>query len=874
MSTKVKQSKQTTQKKQTPLMQQYSQIKAEYPGTILLFRVGDFYELFGEDAITAARVLDIVQTWRNNGGSKVELAGFPHHSLNTYLPKLSRSGLRVAICEQLEDPKSTKGIVKRGVTELITPGVSANDKTYDSRSNNYLASIFEYNNRVGLALADLSTGEFMVAQGSSDYVERLIKSFQPSETILSKDYRKKFNQVYGEQQYSYPLDNWFFEKDYAQEQLEKQFETESLSGFGIDHMEEATVAAGAIIHYLNQTHHTNLEHINGIKRIDEQEHVWIDSFTIRNLEILYSNHPTGISLLDVVDKTISPMGTRLMKNWLILPLLDLKEISYRQDLVEFLMAESSIYNEFTKEINQIGDLERLISKVALKRINPKELQQLSSAIKSVHHIKEIAAQTKNESLNKFSEQLTNCHDLCELIDNQIAEDAPVLASKGGVFKLGVDEELDGYISISKNSKDYLLGLKTREAERTGIPSLKLAFNNVFGYYLEVTHTHKDKVPEDWIRKQTLVSAERYITPELKEFEEKILAADDKIHELEQRLYVQLIDRISVYITPVQHNARQIAKLDCLCSFSNISEEYNYAKPVVNDTQALAIKDGRHPVIEQQLATGESYIPNDIYLNKDEQQIIILTGPNMSGKSAILRQTALTVLLAQVGCFVSAKHAEIGLVDKIYTRVGASDNISQGESTFMVEMVETASILNNLSERSLVILDEIGRGTSTFDGVSLAWSIAEHLNHCEERPKTLFATHYHELNELESSNSGVVNYYVSTEEKRNKVIFLRKMKKGGSEHSFGIHVARMAGIPKKILRRADKILKQLESDRASIDKASSIKKVPNEHFQLNLFQINDGKTSEVFDTLDKLNIDSLTPIEALMKLNEIKQLLEE
>lgn len=874
MSTKVKQSKQTTQKKQTPLMQQYSQIKAEYPGTILLFRVGDFYELFGEDAITAARVLDIVQTWRNNGGSKVELAGFPHHSLNTYLPKLSRSGLRVAICEQLEDPKSTKGIVKRGVTELITPGVSANDKTYDSRSNNYLASIFEYNNRVGLALADLSTGEFMVAQGSSDYVERLIKSFQPSETILSKDYRKKFNQVYGEQQYSYPLDNWFFEKDYAQEQLEKQFETESLRGFGIDHMEEATVAAGAIIHYLNQTHHTNLEHINGIKRIDEQEHVWIDSFTIRNLEILYSNHPTGISLLDVVDKTISPMGTRLMKNWLILPLLDLKEISYRQDLVEFLMAESSIYNEFTKEINQIGDLERLISKVALKRINPKELQQLSSAIKSVHHIKEIAAQTKNESLNKFSEQLTNCHDLCELIDNQIAEDAPVLASKGGVFKLGVDEELDGYISISKNSKDYLLGLKTREAERTGIPSLKLAFNNVFGYYLEVTHTHKDKVPEDWIRKQTLVGAERYITPELKEFEEKILAADDKIHELEQRLYVQLIDRISVYITPVQYNARQIAKLDCLCSFSNISEEYNYAKPVVNDTQALAIKDGRHPVIEQQLATGESYIPNDIYLNKDEQQIIILTGPNMSGKSAILRQTALTVLLAQVGCFVPAKHAEIGLVDKIYTRVGASDNISQGESTFMVEMVETASILNNLSERSLVILDEIGRGTSTFDGVSLAWSIAEHLNHCEERPKTLFATHYHELNELESSNSGVVNYYVSTEEKRNKVIFLRKMKKGGSEHSFGIHVARMAGIPKKILRRADKILKQLESDRASIDKASSIKKVPNEHFQLNLFQINDGKTSEVFDTLDKLNIDSLTPIEALMKLNEIKQLLEE
>ena len=868
MGTKVK------QQKQTPLMKQYSQIKAEYPGTLLLFRVGDFYELFGEDAIKAAQVLDIVQTYRNNSGSKIELAGFPHHSLDTYLPKLSRSGLRIAICEQLEDPKMAKGIVKRGVTELITPGVSANDKTYDSRSNNFLASIFEKNSGVGVAFADLSTGEFMVAQGTSDYVERLIKTFNPSETILSKDYRKKYQEIYGDEYYSYPIDNWFFEKEYCNDQLEKQFETESLRGFGIDHMEQATIAAGSIIHYLKQSHHTHLEHFGGIKRIDEQSHVWIDSFTIRNLELIHSNNHTGISLLNVLDKTVSPMGSRLMKNWLILPLLNIQEIKERQDAVEFLISNQPLRNKLSGAISEIGDLERLISKVALRRINPKELLQLSSALKSVANIKTLADEDKTSPLSKFTKKLFTCDDLCAIIDEQIAEDAPVLLSKGGVFQMGVDEELDGYISISKNSKQYLLELKNRESERTNISSLKLAFNNVFGYYLEVTHTHKDKVPEDWIRKQTLVSAERYITPELKEFEEKILAADDKITELEQSLYICLIDQLSVYISHVQHNAKIIAQLDCLYSFAQVSSEFEYSKPEVNGTQALAIKDGRHPVIEQQLSTGEVYIPNDICLNKDTQQIIILTGPNMSGKSAILRQTALTVLMAQVGCFVPAKHAEIGLVDKIYTRVGASDNISQGESTFMVEMVETASILNNLSERSLVILDEIGRGTSTFDGVSLAWSIAEYLNHCDEKPKTLFATHYHELNELESKNEGVVNYYVSTQEKRNKVIFLRKMKKGGSEHSFGIHVARMAGIPKKVVKRADTILKQLESDRSSISTKDSLKKVSNDNYQLNLFQINDPKSAEILETIDKLNIDSLTPIEALMKLNEIKQLLKD
>jgi DNA mismatch repair protein MutS len=868
LGTKVK------QQKETPLMKQYSEIKAAYPGTLLLFRVGDFYELFGEDAVVAAEILDIVQTYRNNGGSKIELAGFPYHSLDNYLPKLSRSGQRVAVCEQLENPKEAKGIVKRGVTELITPGVSANDKTYDSRSNNFLAAIHEHNNRVGVAFADLSTGEFMVAQGNQDYIERLIKTLSPSEIVLSKTYREKFDETYGEEHYSYAIDKWFFEEDYCKEQLSKHFNIESLRGFGIEHMEEATIAAGAVIHYLNQTHHTDLEHINSIKRIDEHSHVWVDSFTIRNLEIVHSNHHTGISLLDVVDKTISPMGSRLMKNWLVLPLLDIAAIKQRQDTVEYLITDRNLFDNVTAEIARIGDLERIISKVALKRINPKELLQLSCSLKSIATLKLLSNEVDCSPIKAFAKRLNICTELIELIDSHIAEDAPVVASKGGIFKLGVNEELDEYLNISKNGKDYLVGIKERESERTGISSLKLAFNNVFGYYLEVTHTHKDKVPGDWIRKQTLVSAERYITPELKEFEEKILAAEEKIGGIESALYDALVNKLSVYITDVQQNAREIAQLDCLCSFARVSSDNDYTKPEVNDTKNLAIKDGRHPVIEQQLATGDSYIPNDIFLNQKDQQIIILTGPNMSGKSAILRQTALTVLLAQVGCFVPARHAEIGIVDKIYTRVGASDNISQGESTFMVEMVETASILNNLSDRSLVILDEIGRGTSTFDGVSLAWSIAEFLSQSNEKPKTIFAPHYHELNELETTSEGVVNYYVSTEEKRNKVIFLRKMKKGGSEHSFGIHVARMAGIPKKVLNRANHILQQLESDRASISTKDSIKKAQEQNYQLNLFQLNDPKTAELLQTISKLNIDSLTPIEALMKLNEIKQLLED
>ena len=856
-------------------MRQFAEIKAQHPGAILLFRVGDFYETFGEDAIKASQILDIVLTKRSNGSaSHIELAGFPHHSLDTYLPKLVRAGQRVAVCEQLEDPKKTKKIVKRGVTELVTPGVSANDKTFDSRSSNYLASIFELNNKVGVAFADLSTGEFMVAEGSLEYTERLIKSIAPSEIILSKAYREKFDRIFGDDFYSYAIDKWFYELEFASDQLKGHFKSESLRGFGIDHLPLAITAAGSIIHYLKQSQHTHLEHINGIRRIDENNHVWIDSFTIRNLELLQSNHSNGISLLDVLDQCISPMGSRLMRNWLLFPLLNIQEIKERHLSVEYLITDSSFKEKVEDAVREVGDLERLISKVALKRISPKELIYLARSVKASAKIKALCDTIECRPLEKIASQIADCFDLVEIIESSINEDAPVAVNKGRIFKQGVNAELDEYLEISNNSKDLLLNIKTREAERTGISSLKLAFNNVFGYYLEVTHTHKNKVPEEWIRKQTLVSAERYITPELKVLEEKILEADEKIGQLEFLLFSDLVSRLSAYITQVQTNARLISVLDCLISFSMVSIENNYGKPKVTEDLSIAIKDGRHPVIEQQLPIGEEYIPNDTYLNPEEQQIIILTGPNMSGKSAVLRQTALITLMAQIGCFVPARHAQIGLVDKIYTRVGASDNISQGESTFMMEMVETASILNNLSERSLVILDEIGRGTSTFDGVSLAWSIAEFLNQHSYKPKTLFATHYHELNELEDKFPGIVNYYITTEEKRNKVIFLRKMKKGGSEHSFGIHVARMAGIPKSVLKRASKILTQLESERASISPKDTLKKIKPDLYQLNLFEINDPKTAEIIEGIHKLNIESLTPIEALMKLNEFKQVLEE
>lgn len=854
-------------------MKQFREIKASYPGTLLLFRVGDFYELFGEDAVIASKILDIVQTHRKNGAAgKVELAGFPYHSLDSYLPKLVRAGQRVAVCEQLEDPKNAKGIVKRGVKELITPGVSANDKTLDSRSNNYLASVYEMKNSIGVALTDLSTGEFLVAQGNQTYIEKLIKSIKPTETIISKNYRKKFTALFGDDFYTYPIDPWFFEEEYSKEQLFKHFKTETLKGFGISHMNESIVAAGAIIHYLNQSHHVDLEHINSIKRVDEQEHVWIDSFTLKNLEIIQSNHTNGISLLDIIDNTISPMGSRLMKNWLLFPLLDLNQIIHRQKAVEFILSNDKFHSFLNGEISKIGDLERIISKVALKRINPRELLQLSSALKSIQLIKDECQSNNHQSINQYSNSFNVNNDIIKLIDSHISTEAPAIASKGGIFNPGINNELDEYLSISRNSKDHLIGIKNRESELTGISSLKLAFNNVFGYYLEVTNTHKDKVPDHWIRKQTLVNAERYITPELKEFEEKILLADSRISEIESKIYIEFIDRLIVYVTAIQKDARIIAEIDCLNSLALLAKTNNYTKPTITNDFHIAIKDGRHPVIEKQLPLGEDYIPNDIYLNHDDQQIIILTGPNMSGKSALLRQTALIVILSQIGSYVPAKHAEIGLVDKVYTRVGASDNISQGESTFMVEMVETASILNNLSNRSLVILDEIGRGTSTYDGVSLAWSIAEFLNTSQHKPKTLFATHYHELNQLEEMNNGIVNYHISTEEKKNKVIFLRKIKKGGSENSFGIHVARMAGIPKPVVKRATHILKQLESDRVSINTKSSVKKLTN-NIQMNLFEINDPKTTEIIELLNIIDVNTLTPIESLMKLNEIKQILE-
>lgn len=854
-------------------MKQFREIKASYPDTLLLFRVGDFYELFGDDAVIASKILDIVQTHRKNGAAgKVELAGFPYHSLDSYLPKLVRAGQRVAVCEQLEDPKNAKGIVKRGVKELVTPGVSANYKTLDSKSNNFLASIYELKNSFGVALTDLSTGEFLVAQGNQTYIEKLIKSIKPTETIISKNYRKKFTSLFGDEFYTYPIDPWFFDEEYSKEQLFKHFKTETLKGFGISHMDESIVAAGAIIHYLNQNHHIDLEHINSVKRIDEQEFVWIDSFTLKNLEIIESNHPNGIALLEIIDQTLSPMGSRLMRNWLLFPLLDLNQISYRQEAIEYILSDDSFHNNLNSEITKIGDLERIIGKVALKRINPRELLQLSSALKSIQKIQNECQSINHQSIQRFSNTLNENKEIIELIDSHISTDAPVIPSKGGIFNSGVNEELDEYLSISKNSKDHLISIKNRESELTGISSLKLAFNNVFGYYLEVTNTHKDKVPEHWIRKQTLVNAERYITPELKEFEEKILLAESKITEIETQLFSEFVNRLIVYVTAIQSDARLVAEIDCLNSLAHVAKKNNYSKPSVTKDFHIAIKDGRHPVIEKQLPLGEDYIPNDINLNQDDQQIIILTGPNMSGKSALLRQTALIVVLSQIGSYVPARHAEIGLVDKVYTRVGASDNISHGESTFMVEMVETASILNNLSDRSLVILDEIGRGTSTYDGVSLAWSIAEFMNNIEYKPKTLFATHYHELNQLENLNNGIVNYHISTEEKKNKVIFLRKIKKGGSENSFGIHVARMAGIPKPVVKRANQILIQLEKDRVNVNtKGLSKKTSPN--IQMNLFQLNDPKTTQIINLLNNIDVNTLTPVESLMKLNEIKQLLE-
>nr|WP_288809269.1 DNA mismatch repair protein MutS [uncultured Sphingobacterium sp.] len=864
------------EKKVTPLMQQYNAIKIKYPGALLLFRVGDFYETFGEDAIKAAQILGIVLTKRGNGSeSETALAGFPHHSLETYLPKLVRAGQRVAICDQLEDPKTTKTIVKRGVTELVTPGVSYNDNIVQQKSNNYLASIFTDKDKIGLAFLDISTGEFLVAQGSTSYIDKLLQGFKPTEIILPKKQSKDFIEQFGAHYYTYFLDEWPYTGDYATEALLKHFEVASLKGFGVERMSAGIVAAGVALHYLNETEHRNLQHISTLSRIEEDRFMWLDRFTIRNLELIGSMNENAVTLSDVLDHTASPMGARLLKRWIVMPLKDKKGIQERLDVVDFFFSNRELRDELIGQIKQVGDLERLISKIGLQKANPREIVQLKRALHAIEKLKELTDRKDAQSLALISDQLDACAAIRERIEQQIQAEPPVAINKGNVIAAGVDAELDRLRKISFGGKDYLLEIQKREAELTGIPSLKIAFNNVFGYYLEVTNTHKDKVPMEWIRKQTLVNAERYITEELKEYEEQILGAEEKIQALENRLYAELLVAIAEYIKPIQLNAQLIAKLDVLLNFAIVAEKNYYVKPEVSDSKILDIKGGRHPVIEKNLPIGEDYITNDTYLDPKAQQIIIITGPNMAGKSALLRQTGLIVLMAQIGCFVPAKEAKIGLVDKIFTRVGASDNLSSGESTFMVEMNETASIMNNLSDRSLILLDEIGRGTSTYDGISIAWAIAEYLhNHPAAKAKTLFATHYHELNELSTSLERIKNYNVTVKEVNNKVIFLRKLVPGGSEHSFGIHVAKLAGMPPKLLNRANQILKRLEQERTGGEQIKdSMRKIQKQAYQLQMFSIDDPVLNKIRDMLNNLDVNSLTPVEALMKLDEIQRLLK-
>ena len=857
-------------------MQQYNTIKAKYPGALLLFRVGDFYETFGQDAVKAAGILGIVLTKRgSNNGEPIELAGFPHHSLETYLPKLVRAGQRVAICDQLEDPKTTKTIVKRGVTELITPGVSYSDNIIQQNTNNYLASLFFEKNQVGIAFLDISTGEFLVAQGNTDYADKLLQSFKPSEVVFQKSRQREFTESFGDRFYTYHLDDWAYSGDFAQETLLKHFDVKSLKGFGVDRLNLAVTAAGVALHYLNETEHRNLQHISSLARIEEDRFMWLDRFTIRNLELIGSANENAVSLVDILDQTCSPMGARLLRRWMVMPLKEQKPIEERLNVVQFLIEDDHLRENLLHEIKQIGDLERLISKIGLLKANPREVMQLKRALQAASNIKSLCEKTDNTSLKLIAEQINHCLSIREKIESSLQTDPPVLIIKGGVIADGVDEELDRLRKIAFGGKGFLLEMQKREAEITGIPSLKIAFNNVFGYYLEVTHTHKDKVPSDWMRKQTLVNAERYITPELKEYEEQILGAEEKILAIETRLYNELVFSLSEFIKPIQLNAQMVAQLDVLLNFSTLAIKNYYVKPEINQGSMIDIKGGRHPVIEKTLPPGEEYICNDVFLDSETQQIIIITGPNMAGKSALLRQTGLIVLMAQMGCFVPAKEAQIGLVDKIFTRVGASDNLTSGESTFMVEMNETASILNNLSDRSLILMDEIGRGTSTYDGISIAWSIAEYLhNHPSAKAKTLFATHYHELNELSNSFSRIKNYNVSVKEVGNRVIFLRKLVPGGSEHSFGIHVAKMAGMPSRLVGRANEILKRLEQERTGGEHIKdSIKKIQQQAYQLQMFSIDDPTLVKIRDMLNNLDVNTLTPVEALMKLDEIQRILK-
>ncbi len=861
---------------ETPLMQQHNAIKAKYPDAILLFRVGDFYETFGKDAITTSSVLGITLTKRNNGNAaSSELAGFPHHALDTYLHKLVKAGYRVAICDQLEDPKMVKGIVKRGVTELVTPGVATSDKLLEHSSNNFLASLHFENEKIGIAFLDISTGEFFIAEGDKEYADKLLQSLKPAEVIFQRNQQKNFKENFGTKFFTYTLEEWIFAEAYATESLLKHFGTHSLKGFGIEGMKMGIIAAGAVLHYLKDTEHPNLGHITSIQRIDRDEHLWMDRFTIRNLE-LFGGAEGSNTLLKVLDNTVSAMGARLLKRWMVLPLNSITRINERLNAVEFLVKEVETRNKISQYVKQAGDVERLVSKVPLKKVNPREVLQIARGLQQTELIKSLCQHSANEYLKRLGDSLNPCKYILDKIIKEISDNPPSLASKGSVIANGVNEELDALRKIASGGKDYLIELQQKEAMSTGISSLKISFNNVFGYYLEVTHAHKTKVPETWIRKQTLVNAERYITPELKEYEEKIVGAEDKILQIEMQLFEELLNELQDYIAPMQVNGHVMAVLDCFCCFANNALYYNYKKPLLQDNFILDIKDSRHPVIERNLPVGESYITNDIYLDPSSQQIIILTGPNMSGKSALLRQTALITLMAHMGSFVPASDAKIPLTDKIFTRVGASDNLSGGESTFMVEMNETASIINNLTKRSLILLDEIGRGTSTYDGISIAWSIAEFLHNSPHQPKTLFATHYHELNELENKFSGIKNYHVTNKEVGNKIIFLRKLAPGGSTHSFGIHVARMAGMPALLIERANEILKQLEDSRDGSQQANldeNIKKLSAPKLQLSIFDAHSATFDEIRGLLEAVDINRLTPVEALLKLQEIKSLLK-
>lgn len=862
---------------ETPLMKQYIEMKGKHPDAILLFRVGDFYETFSEDAITASEILGITLTRRANGSAQyVELAGFPHHALDTYLPKLVRAGKRVAICEQLEDPKLTKKLVKRGITELVTPGVSINDNILNHKENNFLAGIHFGKNICGIAFLDISTGEFLTAEGNYDYIDKLLNNFGPKEVLFERSKRKQFEEHFGTRFFTFELDDWIFTEDAATDRLLKHFETKNLKGFGVHTLKNGIIAAGSLLYYLDITQHKQISHITALSRIEEERYVRLDKFTVRSLELLNTMNEGGKSLLDVIDRTTSPMGARMLKRWIVFPLKDIRPINERLDVVEYFFKEPEIKEEIDQQLSLIGDMERLISKVAVGRISPREVVQLKVALSAIEPIRDICIRSGEPVLQSIGEQLNPCSLIRDRIEKEINPDAPTLVNRGGIICKGVNTELDELREMSYSGKDYLLHIQQREIERTGIPSLKISFNNVFGYYIEVRNTHKDKVPEEWIRKQTLVNAERYITQELKEYEEKILGAEEKIITLETRLFNELILALNEYIPAIQHDATQIARLDCLLSFAKIAKENRYIRPEVNDSLEIDIKEGRHPVIEKQLPPGESYITNNVLLNNDTQQIIMITGPNMAGKSALLRQTALIVILAQIGCFVPAEAAHIGVVDKIFTRVGASDNISLGESTFMVEMNEAADILNNISNRSLVLFDELGRGTSTYDGISIAWAIVEHIHeHPRAHAKTLFATHYHELNDMEKTYKRIANYNVSVKEIDNKVIFLRKLVKDGSEHSFGIHVAKMAGMPQSIVKRAGDILKQLESNNRQgtvSKKTPEITPAAAGGMQLSFFQLDDPVLSQIRDEIINIDINNLTPMEALNKLNDIRKII--